>query len=366
MDAQMKISRGITRLAFNKKTCFYGTILLSIGTREEQSVPTMATDGTVVMWNRSFVDRITPDEVIAVLLHEAMHVAFKHMLRLFNRNMRKWNVATDYMINLLVMEMGFTLPEGALLDPLFDGMNAEKIYDMIEDEHGAPQWGEFMEPEAATDAEMKQIEANVNQKIMAAAAVARARGALPAEVSDIIDKINRAEVDLYDYLKRKIGGDQPEDITFARVNRKMFWEAGMIAPNTKRDGIGNVILGVDSSASVSEAELGKFLSIMNSLADDLQPESVTVITCDTEVRNVTRYERGEPIQSIKVGGRGGTNVSPVFDLIKEHDMPVDHMIYLSDMEVWDYPRDAPDYPVTWVSCWLDGKPAPFGDTTYIN
>jgi hypothetical protein len=33
MDAQTKVSRAITQLAFKKETCFYGSILLSVGVR---------------------------------------------------------------------------------------------------------------------------------------------------------------------------------------------------------------------------------------------------------------------------------------------------------------------------------------------
>jgi hypothetical protein len=44
---------------------------------------------------------------------------------------------------------------------------------------------------------------------------------------------------------------------------------------------------------------------------------------------------------------------------------VDSMIYFSDMEIWDYPEQAPHYPTLWVSSWDQAKPAPFGETTYL-
>jgi predicted metal-dependent peptidase len=83
------------------------------------------------------------------------------------------------------------------------------------------------------------------------------------------------------------------------------------------------------------------------------------------VRTVQRYERGELIEEIKVGGRGGTLVTPVFKYIEENELEVDSMIYLSDLEVWDYPEQAPHYPTLWVSSWDQAKPAPFGETTYL-
>jgi len=367
MDAQTKVSRGVTQLAFKKETCFYGSILLSVGTKRNDSQPTMCTDGTSVEWNTDFVDSITPDEVKGVLLHEAMHIAFKHMLRFNARNHDLWNIACDYVINNIVHEMDHVLPEGGMFDASFKGMNAEKVYDLIMQDAKQipmPQWGTFSEPDGS-EADKKQVEAVINQKIMVAAAAARARGSLPAEVDSMIKQMQRAEVDLYDVLKRSIGGDQPEDVTFSRPNRKLYAETGIIAPSMQKNSTGNLVVAVDSSGSVSANELSKFLYIMNNLADDLKPESITVITCDTEVKNVTRYERGEEIGEIKIGGRGGTNCTPVFKLIDAESMPVDHMIYFTDMEIWDYPKQ-PTYPVTWVSSWAEGRPAPFGQTTYLN
>jgi predicted metal-dependent peptidase len=80
---------------------------------------------------------------------------------------------------------------------------------------------------------------------------------------------------------------------------------------------------------------------------------------------VQRYERGELIEEIKVGGRGGTLVTPVFKYIEENELEVDSMIYLSDLEVWDYPEQAPHYP-TAVGIQLgSGKASTFGETTYL-
>jgi predicted metal-dependent peptidase len=369
MDAQMKVSRAVTQLAFNKKTCFYGSILLSVGVVRDDSVETMETDGTCVWWGADFVDEITPDEVKGVLLHEAMHIVWKHMLRMGSRTHMLWSYATDYVINLEVLKMGLPLPEGVLINPIFEGMNSEAVYQYLMDNsvqvNVLPRWGLFKSP-TKSPAEIKQIEASIDRKIMMAASSARARGSLPGIVDKLITQMERASVDLYDVLKRSIGGDQPEDLTFSRPNRKAYWEQGVITPSVRKDSVGHIVVGVDSSGSVSSNELSKFLSILNDLAEDMKPESVTVINCDVQVKNVTRYERGEEIKEIKIGGRGGTLCSPVFNIIKSEKMHVDHMIYLTDMEIHDYPKDVPDYPVTWVSCDIDGKPAPFGQTAYLN
>ena len=122
---------------------------------------------------------------------------------------------------------------------------------------------------------------------------------------------------------------------------------------------------MDTSGSVLDNEIKYFLGVANELVDEMRPTSVTVITWDSKVRTVKRYEEGEEIQSFEIGGRGGTSVSPMFSYVEDMDVECDQMICLSDMGIHDYPDD-PDYPVLWVSSWSSGRPAPFGETTYLN
>jgi predicted metal-dependent peptidase len=91
-----------------------------------------------------------------------------------------------------------------------------------------------------------------------------------------------------------------------------------------------------------------------------------VITCDAEIQSVKRYEEGEEITLFSNKGRGGTCVQPVFNYIEQHNLNVDNMICFTDMGIFDYPDRAPDYPILWVSSYSRGKPAPFGETVYLN
>ncbi len=54
MDAQMKVSRSITRLVV--KHPFFGSIALSLRVEADPTVSTMCTDGKFIKWNSEFVD----------------------------------------------------------------------------------------------------------------------------------------------------------------------------------------------------------------------------------------------------------------------------------------------------------------------
>ncbi len=90
-----------------------------------------------------------------------------------------------------------------------------------------------------------------------------------------------------------------------------------------------------------------------------------MITCDSRVQDVKHYCEGDVIDKISAKGRGGTRVQPVFDYIEDQGLPVDNMVYLTDMGIWDYPDDAPDYPVLWVSTDIGSDKAPFGEVAIL-
>lgn len=222
------------------------------------------------------------------------------------------------------------------------------------------------EGDALSPSEIKQMEATIDQRVMLAASAGEGAGKLPAAIKELVEQMRRSKVDWRDVFNRFIGGDQPDDYTFRRCNRKVYYTQGIYMPAIDKIGVGDVVVAVDTSGSVSSAELEQFLGELNSITDDHKPKSVTVITCDSVIRTVNRYEQGDIIEKIECTGRGGTRVEPVFRYINDNDIPVDNMVYLTDMGIFDFPDTAPDYPVLWVSTDERCGDAPFGQTTRID
>ena len=71
-------------------------------------------------------------------------------------------------------------------------------------------------------------------------------------------------------------------------------------------------IGIDSSGSVGEQELSQFHAEMVRLHN--MGIDLTVIECDTEVKNVFKFDPKKPFQ---VNGRGGTAFAPVFEYIEQ-------------------------------------------------
>ena len=372
MEEQMKVSRAITRLVV--KHPFFGSIALSLRVSPDTSISTMCTDGKSILWNPSFVDGMDQEETVGVMAHEVLHVTFKHMLRRGKRDHTLWNIACDFAINPILIEAGFKLPEFALNDQEYKGLSAEAIFDRlppdaVEKYGGGSGLGEVSDAtdgkgNAPSEAEAKQMEADIDSKVMMAANGAKAVGNLPSAIKELIEVMKRSQVDWRDSMRRFVGGDQPDDYSMRKPNRKMYHTSRIVAPSIQKIGAGDVVIGIDTSGSVSKRELSYFLGELNAISADIKPRSVTVITCDARVQTVRHYDQGEEIEMIEVNGRGGTLVRPVFDYIEENNINVDNMVYFSDMCISDYPKQ-PHYPTMWVSSYALGNAAPWGETVFL-
>ena len=376
MDTVLKIARSRTQALI--RAPFYGAVLMGLPSEEATGqTETMATDGKRVLYESVFVDGLTEDELLFVNCHEALHVAFCHHLRRGERDAQLWNIATDHAINLILEEADIGhMPAGGLLDPQYKGMSAERIYDLLRQEQEQSgtsptpcPWGEVTEPtnddgSPLSAEQVEAMEADISQRIIAAAdRVREAGGDLPDAMNEHIKELMKPKVDWCDVLRRFAGGEQPDGVTYQRVNRKHFHHGRMIMPSVDRIGCGNIVVGIDSSASLSQSELTQFVSELNAVTEELSPESVTVIVCDTRIREVHHYGQGDIIDALDIKGRGGTRVAPVFEYIDEHGLDVDSFIYFTDLWVSDFPAP-PSFPTLWVSTGKDD--APFGEVVKLD
>ena len=130
---------------------FYGVLVSNVEPVLSRQFPTMATNGKQHFFNPKFVmglnknhlgRSVSPEALIkGVQCHETEHDARHHGTRRGTRDPKKWNEACDYAINIDLIREGFELPEGALIDPRFDGMSAEDIYRIreLDEQRNKPQ-----------------------------------------------------------------------------------------------------------------------------------------------------------------------------------------------------------------------------------
>ena len=122
---------------------FYGSMALGLRWQEDATLPTMATDGRAIFYNRAWCDEIGSDKCMGVIAHEVLHVVNKHHLRRGERDPKLWNIAADLVINTILQGAGYALPEGGVFDTQgeFAGLWVETVYARLETRAGRRQDG---------------------------------------------------------------------------------------------------------------------------------------------------------------------------------------------------------------------------------
>jgi len=407
MEAQLKVSRAVTKAAIQRP--FFGSCLLNLRVEMSDKVPTMATDGKHVYYNKEFVDSLSEDETLGVLCHEVMHVILLHCQPWKGKDPKLCNAAMDYVINENLIYDGIVLPEGALINRTgnFTGLAWQQVYNILKDiqekdKQQQDQGGDLGSQEGdgseaaknagisnrdqqsiakeiagfdedhvqtndeLSEADMSALKDTVERMAVSAAEQAKAAGKLPGGVDGIIKEIRTAKVDWKAMIRTNIKSSCPDDYSFRRPNKKLYAATGIYMPSMYSETIDTLVFALDTSGSVSQSEMVRHLSEMNAVSLELKPLKTMVIYTDCNVAKVEEYGPGEEINQLNTRGGGGTEFTPVFDYLEYHGITPDHLVYFSDMEVYQgaFPKHAPDYPVTWLSTSQD-YPVPFGDLILV-
>lgn len=143
---------------------FYGVLVGQVTPVPSRRFPTMATDGKTHFFNPEFITSLPQTELLGVQAHESEHDARRHHTRRGGRDPLEWNICTDYAINIDLVDQGFKLPKGALVDPKYRGMSAEDIYRTREIERALEQQQQKDEsPDADEDDEQDDADSESGQ-----------------------------------------------------------------------------------------------------------------------------------------------------------------------------------------------------------
>jgi len=348
---------------------FFGTLCLRLKPVERNDIDTGATDGKHLFYNPTWFEKLRPEERIGFLAHEVLHVVFMHHTRRQERHAEKWNVAADYVINLILKSNAFILPSGGLLDEQYADMTTEHVYSILpEPPEGfgalliAKGAGDVLDhPDAGSSESVGAIESQLTVAIQQAAEQARAQGKLPANMQSLIEDIIKPKVDWRAVLARFLRANTNSDFSWTRPNRRFIWQ-GMYLPSMYNPCLEEIAIAVDTSGSVSDEELQTFTSETSHILRELSPERIHFIQCDTEVHKDDEYTRESLPLKVEYQGRGGTMFSPVINYINEKHPRVAALVYLTDLGSNDF-GDQPPYPVLWVT--TEKGEAPYGEIIEI-
>lgn len=155
----------------------------------------------------------------------------------------------------------------------------------------------------------------------------KSRGTIPAELADYIKSLFITEQPKFDwkgYLRRFVDGTgQVYTKKVRRKPSKRFEDNPGIKVRRKK----HVLVGVDTSGSVSKKELEEFFNEIYHISKT--GASVTVVQCDAAISDISPYKGAK---DIKIHGRGGTNFQPVINYYNTYINKFTCLIYLTDGE----------------------------------
>jgi predicted metal-dependent peptidase len=391
-DVETKLAAARTALIVDKP--FIGALVLRLPLVEGNPAwcHTTATDARGFYYNRAYIEKLDFEHTKFVLAHEALHCALSHFARRERRDRRRWDLACDYTVNLLLVADGLVPPPGALVAQRFAGMVAEEIYpalretdkertldqhlydDAIEPHgthpgpgHGANPPGTDNRPPAAAQppplsaSEREQLRLQWQQRLAGAAQAAMQAGRLRGHWMRLVDHLLQPQLPWRTLLAHYLTTAARDDYDFMRPSRR---EGLAILPGL-RGGQADLVIALDTSGSISDDEMNEFVSEINAIKGQINARAV-LLACDEKLADVgpVTAEAWEPLMlPERIDGGGGTRFTPVFEWVQTQGRNPDVLLYFTDAE-GEFPSQEPGYPVFWL---VKGKATvPWGVRIQLN
>lgn len=380
MNVQDRIKKAHIAIMQHKKFCAYSGVVACGKVEISEDVPTAATDGWNVIYNPKFVaDKAATDaELRFLILHEATHKAYRHMMvwrALANENARMANVAMDHFVNLSLQDTddgeGFIrmLSVGIQPAPKYRGWSVKQIFDDLKqqqdddsgegmDEHDWSGDGEGM-GKPSDQAIAQEIERAVRQgEILRKKLAGKGAGDSEGVFGDLLTpKIDWRKV-LREFVTETCAGR--DESSWRKPNRRYLSE-DIYMPTMVGTTMTELVIGFDTSGSVfNGAEMMQFVAEIERIVADVAPQKVHVIYWDTEVAGHQTFEDGQfAVQNLKVKGGGGTDGSVLFDYLRDHNIHPQAIVQFTDGYVGSWGTS--DVPTLWAITESHIK-APWGTT----
>lgn len=184
-----------------------------------------------------------------------------------------------------------------------------------------------MWPSDMSDAEKKILQQAVDELVaFAADEVEKGRGTIPGELKGRIEALRNKKkpkpvADWKRYFRRYVGNEFTE---FIRKSKKRESRRFPDAAGNRHRRKSNILVGIDTSGSVSMPEYMEFMGQLRRLSET---SNFHVVECDAVIQYEYDY-KGKPNETLH--GGGGTEFSPVIDLFLENRKKYEALVYFTD------------------------------------
>ena len=347
----------------------------------QRALPTIGVDGRNLWYNPEFIKSVKLKELMGLMAHEALHPAFLHLTRVYNRDPKRWNMAGDYIINLVVKKAKLDLPEGALYDEKYESWTTDEVYNDLESQQkqskGSKDPGKgccqgMIKPQGSgddgepTEEERAAMDQQWRGILTQAATMAKAAGKLPGGIELLIDDLLKPTISWQSVLAAFIENACRNNYDW-EVPDQSYLQNGIYVPSLHNKEVGTIGIIIDTSGSIGARELQQYASEVSSILQTVRPEKIYVIYVDAAVADVQEFDVSDLPLKFEPKGGGGTDFKPGFKWLEDNDIHPKCVIYFTDLCCSSYPQK-PDYPVMWAATMAEHyiDKVPFGEVLPID
>lgn len=350
-------SRAMIGLMATPDASFFTTLAFNMKYVWNENIPTACTDGTTIEFNPQWFMALTPPQRVGLLVHESCHVAYLHAERLDGRDHKKFNIAADHVINLQILDRGFQLPPNGYHDKQYVGMDTETVYGLLPNMDQVPFPMQDLKP--ATTQTPEQVRAEVEEILVRAAIQSKLDGdrpgTIPGELQLFLDGLLKPKLPWNRILQKWVQNLCKSDYTFRKPNRRFFPQHYL--PTLFNEKLIDLVIAVDASASVSDAEFHQMVTEVASIFKMMKPDNITLIQFDMGIRSVTKLKSIRDLLQCVFTGRGGTDISELVTWVNEKKPKL--TLVFTDGNFRFYNAEVKT-PLTWLIHNNKGFTAPYG------
>ena len=336
---------------------FYGQLCMNLSDVIGNPVgKTACTDGTRIFWDADFLEKLTPEEVRFVLLHETCHAAHGHLWRFpkDRADHERANIACDHAINLtlLAAKLEVAMPKGGLADNIYQALAEEEIYARLPENppqggkgRGDDPCGDYCEPSPDSNGEdssagkspaqtRDELKEKWEKAVIQAAQAAKATGCgnVPGDMSRLLDKLAAQPINWREETAQFIKNSASTRNDWTRASRRHAWQP-VVYPRKKANEIGKFLAIRDTSGSINDQLCAEFSALLQNACEEIGC-GLILLDCDTKIQAEHHIERGGEIPLTAKGG-GGTDFTCIesrLESFKEDGETIAGVVVITDLD----------------------------------
>lgn len=349
---QQRIERAKVSMIRDTRFAYLAGIFMLGKTEVTDEVPTAQTNGRDVLFNPEFVDKLTDAELRGLIYHEyGGHIMMRHMSvyqNLYEQDPKRANMACDYVVNQAIVDyndnMFIALPAGGLQDNKYRGMDSKQVFDLLSPQENQCDGGSGSEQgdtsmdhhdwegaKQLSEQEQRILDRDIEQAVRQSVMASKLMGhAVDRHIEDwLAPQVDWREA-LRDFIVTACSGS---DYTTYRKPRRRMMTHGIYMATPMSDTVHDIVLAVDTSLSIGQHEINKFLAEVVGVCDAVKPERVHLLYWGTQVAQHETYTPDTYAslkESTKPKSGGGTDVNCVVQYMQEMGIEPTCAVVLTD------------------------------------